>query len=184
MTGTGGGVLKEYLLNLFSDPDFIGSLLGSILSGLTAVSVLFFQIHYQNKKELKQKYQNFNKYMNLFISIARTSDKFFKMVDLNKVLDEQDSLNYAMFWYNIRKLKAIITSVDDKIILPDVYEYFLFSRDSLETLEMFLKSLESTQDELRRKDLKKAIIGQFNRLMKQNQKLYEMQNKIEKEINK
>ncbi len=64
MEGRGGGVLKTYLSELFTDPSFMGALLGAVITGLIAIYVM-------NRTNVNNRKQDKKKALNEFLKESR-----------------------------------------------------------------------------------------------------------------
>lgn len=121
-------LLKEYFLNLFSEPGFMGALLGALLSSVVALVILFLQIRSNKRLHLKKEYGEYYKNASILILLLENFMNKLSENSIEKLVNIDDSLIQSCL-DSINELLDYINSIKQEDILPDIYIHFNIVKD-------------------------------------------------------
>lgn len=142
--------------NLLYNPSFMGSLLGAFISGSVALIILFLQAKQQKKLLLEEKYERYYKYINLLsINIDWYLEKLTPK-RIEEIVLSNNHIETKMLKSNTAELIKHIRSIDDDVIMHDVY--IRFETIKLSLSELYAILIEEL-DDMKTEDDKKVVIS-------------------------
>ncbi|AMQ06751.1 hypothetical protein [Sporosarcina psychrophila] len=144
-------IFSDKFSQVLFDPSFLGSFLGALISSSIALIVLFIQFNNQKKVRREDEYRKFHKYINLFsIELEWYLDKM-TSEKIEKIVKSNNHINNKILRDSTVELIKHIKSIDDDVIMDDVYVRFATIKLVLNELETILsedlKNIECKEDE-------------------------------------
>lgn len=128
----------EYIIELLSDPGFMGALLGSIITGVIAISVFIFQVIHTNKLQERESNKLFIKAVKTFRThIFHAQEQIIEIINTpGNVKDFIYSLNK-----HVEETILNLNSIEDIWVSDKVFDNYLNVKEAIDVISFELKSL-------------------------------------------